>query len=561
MKLKTKVAFMGVLCAMVAIVINLVICIPRAKVLIADSVSNNMLNLAKAYGKMVEIRIQQNGNSMILNEELEELFKDVKIDGVDSCKSFFVSSSNKVLYHPDKTLIGTDNENEVAIEIGIEVNSGLNPDIEPSVVEYWEGDTEMIAGYYVLDSIGSIVMIVAEKEDAVSTAAVLEQTNLVVAAIAVVAALIFSLFFATLLVRPIRRVNTVIGQCSQLNFKKQCFKPKELRRKDEIGDISRAMEQLQSVLIDMVGKLSGVSGDLVADAENLGEMVGVLENHSEGTSKTATSLLQLMKANQESAMQIDHNVGGINDSAENINLQTRKGVQSISKVIEDAKNMKENTEVACTKTVEMYEVLRKDSNHIMERSKEIERINQLTSGIVEIAEQTELLALNASIEAARAGEQGKGFAVVATEISKLAQQSNGLASSIMDTTMSVREVSEEALQCLERTVEFLEGTILSDYQEFMRVCNVYLENSEEIDEDMRKIEEAVEILHSMTLEIKTGVNEISESISDSTDGISDVENKAKQILEMVANVYRLSDETQESAEDLSQIVDRFAIEG
>ena len=50
--------------------------------LIGDSVSNNMLNLAKAYGQMVEIRIQQNGNSMILHEELQELFKDVKVDGV-----------------------------------------------------------------------------------------------------------------------------------------------------------------------------------------------------------------------------------------------------------------------------------------------------------------------------------------------------------------------------------------------------------------------------------------------------------------------------------------------
>ena len=74
MKLKTKVAFMGMLCAAVAVLINLVISIPKAQVLIGDSVSNNMLNLAKAYGQMVEIRIQQNGNSMILHEELQELF-------------------------------------------------------------------------------------------------------------------------------------------------------------------------------------------------------------------------------------------------------------------------------------------------------------------------------------------------------------------------------------------------------------------------------------------------------------------------------------------------------
>ena len=560
MKLKSKVAFMGILCATVAVIINLVISLPRAQVLIADSVADNLLNLSKAYGKMVEMRIQQNGNSMLLTEELQDLFKDVKIDGVDSCYSYFISSSNKVLYHPDESLIGTDNVNQVALDVGIEVNSGLNVSVEPQVVEYTEDGKEMIAAYYVLDSIGSIVMIIAEKDDAISTASTLVRTNLVAAIIAVVVALVASLFFATLLVRPIRRVNKVIRQCSDLNFKDQYAMTKEVKRKDEIGDISRAMEKLQKVLTNMVVKLSNVSGSLVTDADNLSKTIGVLENHSDDTSKTATALLELMKSNQESTLQIDTNVGGINDSVQDINLQTRKGVEAVGKVIEDAISMKNSTEVACMKTTEMYEVLRKESQDIMERSKEIERINQLTGGIVEIAEQTELLALNASIEAARAGEQGKGFAVVAGEISGLAQQSNGLASDIMETTISIRKVTEDALGCLEKTVEFLEGTILSDYQNFMQVCGVYLDNSEEIEENMRKIDEAVDVLHSMTLEITDGVNEISESINESTEGISDVENQAKKIMEMVIDVYELSDQTKSSADDLRQIVDQFLIE-
>ena len=559
MKLKSKVAFMGILCAIVAVVINLVISIPRAQVLIADSVSNNLLNLAKAYGKMVEIRIQQNGNSMLLTEDLQELFQDVKIDGVDSCYSYFISSSNKVLYHPDETLIGTDNVNEVALIIGTEVNSGLNPEIEPGVAEYWENGKEMIAGYYVLDSIGSIVMIIAEKQDAISTSAVLVKTNLIAAAIAIVAALVFSLVFATLLVRPIRNVNAMIALCSELNFKDKNSLKKEVRRKDEIGDISRAMEKLQRVLIGMVEKLSGVSGSLVEDADNLGEMVGILEHHSKTTSRTATELLDIMRDNQASTLQIDANVGGINDSAKGISQQTQRGVEAIAKVIEDAKAMKDTTEVACSKTTNMYEVLRKDSQDIMERSKEIEKINQLTNGILEIAEQTQLLALNASIEAARAGEQGKGFGVVATEISKLAQQSNELASSIMGITNDVRKVTEDSMECLERTIEFLEGTILSDYQNFMQVCSVYVGNSQEIQENMERINESVETLHCMTREIKLGVNAISESVSDSTDEISDVENQAKEILEMVVRIYQLSGQTKASADDLSQIVDKFEI--
>lgn len=559
MKLTTKVAFMGILCAAVAVLINLVISLPKAQTLIADSVSNNMLNLAKAYGKMVEIRIQANGNSMILNEELKDLFQGVTVDGVDSCYPCFISSSNKVLYHPDENMIGTENSNEMIMNIVTEVNSGLNPDIEPKVVEYKEDGKEMIAGYYVLDSIGSIVAIIAEKQDAVSMASALIKTNLQSALIAVVVALVASLFFSALVMGPIKRVNKVIGQCASLDFTNQNELQKSIKLKDEIGDMSRAMEKLRQVLIGMVEKMSVVSGDLVTDADHLGEMVGILEDHSEKNSRTASELSNLMKSNQESARQIDTNVGGINENVQQINEQTLKGVKVVSKVIENAEVMKKNTELASHKTTEMYEILRKESQAIMERSKEIDKINQLTTGIVEITDQTELLALNASIEAARAGEQGKGFAVVAGEITNLAQRSNGIAASIMDTTGHVRSLTEDALGCLERTVEFLEDTVMKDYEHFLEICGIYLYNSKEIEMNMTIISESVNLLHSMTEEIKEGIDEISESINDSTEGISDVEGQSRHLLEMVNKVYELSDQTKSSSDDLSQVVDQFVI--
>lgn len=559
MKLKAKIATMGIVCAVAAIVINLAVSLPRAETLIADSVSNNMLNLAKAYGKMVEIRIQQNGNSMILTEELQELFQDVKVDGVESCYPYFVSSSNKVLYHPDESRIGTDNTNEIALQLVNEVSSGLNPEIEPKVVEYKEDGKQMIAGYYVLGSIGSIVMIIAEKQDAVGMVSALVKTNVEAALIAVFASLLLSLVVATLISNPIKRVNRVIGQCASLNFKNHNDLEASAKRKDEIGDMSRAMEKMLQVLIGMVGKMSSVSGSLVSDADNLGRMVEVLEDHSEKNSETASRLSDLMKGNQESADLIYKNVSGINENVQEINGQTQKTAEVIHRVLLNAQTMKENTETASRRTAEIYESLKKESQSITDRSKEIDRINVLSSGILEIAESTGLLALNASIEAARAGEQGKGFAVVADEISKLAQQSNGLASSIMDTTEGIRSVTEDAFQCLQKTVEFLEDTIMGDYKSFLETSFVYLSDSKEIEINMTKIRQSVELLHGMTEEIKGVVDQISESIGNSTKGISNVENQSKELQEMVTDVYRLSDQTKSSSDDLSQVVDQFTI--
>lgn len=559
MKLKPKVAAMGILCAVVAIVINLFISIPRAQALIADSVSNNMMNLAKAYGQMVEVRIEQNGYSMILIEELQDLFEDVKVEGVETSYPFFVSASNKILYHPNEELIGTENTNETVLEIVEEVNSGLNPDIKPSTVEYEEDGVDYIAGYFVLNSIGSIVMITAEREDAVSTASALLKTNLEAAVIAVIVALVVSLVFAKVVMGPIKHVNRVIGQCATLDFTNQTELTRGLTRKDEIGDMSRAMQKLQQVLVEMVGKMSNVSGDLVSDADNLDEMVAELENHSEKNSHTATALSGLMRANQESAKHIDDNVGGINDNVGEINLQAQKGVAVVTRVLRDAEAMRLSTVQANDKTREMYQRLKKESGEIVERSKEIDRINELATGMVEIIDQTELLAINASIEAARAGEQGKGFAVVANEIKNLAQKSNGHAASIMETTEHIKNLMENTLDCLLKAVEFLEGNIAKDYDHFLDISDVYVLNSREIEANMLRIRESVEALNAMTEGIQSDVNEISESINESTLGIADVESGSRHLLEMVSKVSTLSNQTKSSSDDLSQVVDQFVI--
>ncbi|MDD6208404.1 MAG: methyl-accepting chemotaxis protein [Clostridiales bacterium] len=559
MKLKAKVLSMGLFCSLIALLISLMISLPTAKTLVEDSVSNNMLNLAKAYGKMVEYRISKNGNSMLLQEELIELFQDVKVDGVDTCYPYFVSSSNKVLYHPDESLYGTDNTNEEAKELVNEVNSGLNPDIEPKVVEYTDNGKEMLAGYYVLDSIGSIVMIIAERDDAVSMASALARKNMVGAVIAMLVALITSLIFASVIVKPIKRVTTVIQRCSALDLRNQDLLRSGLKRKDEIGDISRAMEKLQSTLAQVVEKLSGVAGDLSTDADKLSNMVSTLENHSESNNKTASALSDLMKINQKSVEHIDESVGGINRNVGAINGQTRHGVEVVSNVIRDAENMKNNTEEASSKTKEMYQILKSETAEIMERSKEIDKINHLTGGIVEIAEQTSLLSLNASIEAAHAGEQGKGFAVVAEEINSLAEQSNKMAESIMITTERVREVTSATLECLEKTMDFLEKTVLGDYNEFIAICGVYVNNSKEIEINMQKISESVDLLHVMTKDIKGSVDEISGSISESTSGISGMEEQAKHLLEMVSNVYEMSDQTKEYSDELQTVMGQFTV--
>ena len=113
----------------------------------------------------------------------------------------------------------------------------------------------------------------------------------------------------------------------------------------------------------------------------------------------------------------------------------------------------------------------------MERSMAPSEIEVLTGNILEIAEETNLLALNASIEAARAGEAGRGFAVVAGEIGKLAQNSANAAAKIQKVSQMVMEAVEVLSTETGNMVNFVETTALIGYDKLMETCEIYSQDA------------------------------------------------------------------------------------
>jgi methyl-accepting chemotaxis protein len=151
----------------------------------------------------------------------------------------------------------------------------------------------------------------------------------------------------------------------------------------------------------------------------------------------------------------------------------------------------------------------------MEKSKEVERINELTGDILDISSQTNLLSLNASIEAARAGEAGKGFAVVADEIRKLSDESTNGA-----------DVIEHAVNVL-----------LSDAKDSVEKMN---EAEKDIQEEMSTLSETVESFNEL-YELMDNVKSVSEQIDSLAEELTEVKNI------VTSSVSNLAAVTQQSA--------------
>ena len=169
----------------------------------------------------------------------------------------------------------------------------------------------------------------------------------------------------------------------------------------------------------------------------------------EEVSATATTEIEHMRGAQQA----------VDDVSDKITYGTNYANESMGR----AEKMQEESRISKNNASEMIEKIDMELEKSMEESKQIENIRNLATDIMDITDQTELLALNASIEAARAGDAGRGFAVVAEEIRSLAEHSKETAENIQSITDSVVTSVENLIVNVKSMEDFIHSRVLPDY--------------------------------------------------------------------------------------------------
>ena len=138
-----------------------------------------------------------------------------------------------------------------------------------------------------------------------------------------------------------------------------------------------------------------------------------------------------------------------------------------------ADQLQRTTISSSNKALEIFEEMKIKTQEAIEKSKAVDQINNLTENIKQISSKTNLLALNANIEAARAGEAGKGFAVVATEIGNLSNQTYATVDGITEMVTEVNSAVNSMTDCMTTIMDFLENTVVLDYNSFREIGKEY----------------------------------------------------------------------------------------
>ncbi|SFR55362.1 methyl-accepting chemotaxis protein [Anaeromicropila populeti] len=534
----------GILCITVPRVIN-----DKSK-----TISNNMYDLAVLYGKAIEHEVEVRGEVPSL-DVLTELLSEAKLSEIESSYSYLVASDGIMLYHPVESKVGLPIENDVSIikEIMEELEAGNIP--KAKVVEYMYEGEKKYAAYSVSPNSKLIFVVAADKSDVMDSVNQMVKVSVGFSVLISLMLVIIAAFVSLRATTPLKQISIVLKKAAEFDFADDGTLEKLSRKKDESGLLARTVFVMEENLRDIVTRIESTSKNLSLNSDELKEVTNKMNDFSADNSATAEELAAGMEETSATIEAIDGNVNQIKGSANEINRKTTAGAQLAEEIMNRADELRTSTENATQKTKVIYGSVKEKAAEAMEQSKTVDKINVLSNTIMEIADQTSLLALNASIEAARAGEAGRGFAVVANEISNLASQSAETVSNIAAIVGEVHNAVFNMSDCLETALDFLEATVLPDYRYFLSVGKQYDEDAREVQAAMDVIHKEMEELSEITGQISEAVSGINLTVGEATGGVADIAGKTSDIVALTGETYTQVKVSANLVNELEQVID------
>ncbi len=331
---------------------------------------------------------------------------------------------------------------------------------------------------------------------------------------------------------------------------------KMLKRKDEIGDLSRVTVKLKDTLKGILKGISENSASLLEASRALGNAADttngtmnevqnavsqVVANSTE-QSKNSESTSENMRIMGEHITETSTEVDTLNQNAASMQKSSKKTADTLAQL--------------CHINEEVERIIGEVKEQTDRTNASIQKINAAMEFITSIAEETNLLSLNASIEAARAGESGRGFAVVADQIKKLAEQSNQSGHEIEETTKALMEDSAREMEIMQRMQEIITEQSGSMQETRANVSEV-LKEIEASMQSILQIRESTGRLAESRGEVMEAVEQLSQIAHDNVDSTQQTYTETQEVLDTFKQVYDSAGQLKKIADELAESMQYF----
>jgi methyl-accepting chemotaxis protein len=341
--------------------------------------------------------------------------------------------------------------------------------------------------------------------------------------------------------------------------------------RSEQDELGQAFSAMVTSLREATRQLAETSSTLAATSQ---QVSAATEQSSRGTQDVAKGSEQLARTASQAAGAVDELEAAIQQVKASSEVQKqsaaeaeegmKQAAQAVEEVARSAQQMSSSAQQAAAiaqtggqavqETIQTMSRIQDQTLVSAQRVKELDKLGQQIGAIVEtieqIAEQTNLLALNAAIEAARAGEHGRGFAVVADEVRKLAEQAAASTKEISELIANVRNGVEQAVQAMESTSAEVERGFSRSTEANEALAQI-VQAAQTVASEVQGVTAIAQQMSASVQQVLASVSSVRAAAEENAEAVQTMSAHAQQVAETISTVASVSEEAAASAQEIS----------